>query len=342
MADSEELQFKALHPTFVAEVQGMDWTKALTSDALIDQIKKGIARYGVLVFRNANLDNESHVAFSRRFGELDSMPLVHGRGRGRFSDQPHLFDISNLDPQGEIIKTTNRVAALISKGNELWHADMQYHPRRDKFSFLRAVQIPPSGCGGETEFADSRTAYDDLSQSVKDRLENIVCDCSLLFNRRSAAPDLYQGIDPYDWSMSRWKAVYPHEDSGRKNLYVTSYCYKFDGYSVKETETMVRDIISHGAQPKYVYKVSWNQPGDLVMWDNTAVWHRALDSSEYKFKYKRDMRRTNTYDNGSYAWGENEPGNDWKVKMPQDPLAHEKEAAGGVPVLPPKEVSASA
>ncbi|OCK83031.1 Clavaminate synthase-like protein [Lepidopterella palustris CBS 459.81] len=339
MALPAPLQFKPLHPTFVAEVKGMDWTKPIP-DSTIEQIKDGMDKYGVLVFRNANIDNDTQVAFTRRFGELDSMPFI--RRRGRFPEQPHIFDVSNMDDNGEIVKTTNRAQVMLAKGNELWHADMQYHPRRDKYSVLRAVAIPPKGCGGETEFADSRTAYDELSQEWKDKLENMVCDCSLIHNRRGAAPDLYKGVDPYDWSISRWKAVYPHEGSGRKNLYVTSYCYKFDGLSIEESQKMVQELIEHGSQPKNVYRVLWEQAGDIVMWDNTATWHRALDSSAYRFKYKRDMRRTNTFDDGPNAWGENEPGNDWKVKLPKEPLAHEMGTQDAAPVMTAKEVHASA
>jgi len=152
------IQFKPLHSTFVAEVSGIDWTTPLP-DTQIQQIRDGINKYGVLVFRKTNIDNDAQVAFSKRFGELDRMPFI--RRRGRFPDQPHIFDVSNMNDRGEIIKVEDRAQALLTKGNQLWHADMQYHPRRDKYSILRACAIPPKGLGGETEFADSRTAYDD-------------------------------------------------------------------------------------------------------------------------------------------------------------------------------------
>jgi alpha-ketoglutarate-dependent 2,4-dichlorophenoxyacetate dioxygenase len=339
MAAPTYVKFIPIHSTFGAEVEGIDFSRPVP-DSVVVEVQKGIDKHGFLVFRKANLDNESHVAFMQKFGDLDSMPLI--RRRGRFPDQPHIFDVSNLDDNGDIIKHEDRAMSLLKKGNELWHADMQYHPRRDKYSMLRAVEIPP--IGGETEFADSRTAYDDLSQEMKDKLENVVCECSLIHNRRSAAPDLYKNIDPYDWTISRFKAVYPHEGSGRKNLYVTSYVYRMQGYSIEESQRIIHEVIEHGTQPKYVHRVAWKQAGDAVMWDNTAVWHRALDASEYIFKYRRDMRRTNTIDNGPHAWGENEKGNNWKVKLPQDPLAHESKVNGsGLESGPTQEtVSAAA
>jgi len=231
-----------------------------------------------------------------------------------------------LGEDGEIRKAQDTTAALFSKGNGLWHCDMQYHPRRDKYSLLRAVEIPPKGVGGETEYADARTMYDDLSPEWKEKLEDVVVNCSLLHNRRAGAPELYKGVDPYDWPISRWKAVYPHEGSGRKSLYLTSYCWQIDGYSIDESQKIAQELLAHGSQPKYVYKVEWNQ-GDMVMWDNTAVWHRALDASQYTFKYRRDVRRTNTLDSGLYAWGDNDPNNPWRIKLPADPFAHEKAPA---------------
>lgn len=340
MTVSTNITFTPLHSTFVAQVEGVDFTKPVP-DSVIEQLKEGIAKYGVLVFRKANVDNDAHVAFSRRFGELDKMPFI--RRRGRFPEQPHIFDVSNMTDDGVIVQKENRAQAMLSKGNELWHADMQYHPRRDKYSILRAWAIPPKGCGGETEFADSRTAYEELSQEWKDKVNTLVADCSLIHNRRAAAPDLYKGVDPYDWSISRWKAVYPHEESGRTNLYVTSYCYKFDGYSIEESQKMIQELIDLGTKPQNVYRVLWEQPGDMVMWDNTAVWHRALDSSAWKFKYKRDMRRTNTFDDGPNAWGENEVGNAWHVTMPKEPLAHENGITPDAKiVVPAKEVHATA
>ncbi|EXJ56253.1 uncharacterized protein A1O5_12709 [Cladophialophora psammophila CBS 110553] len=320
-ADSSTLRITPLHKTFIAQVEGVDWTAPI-SDAIIAEIQKAIDKYGVLVFRKANIDNETQVALTGRFGKLDFMPTVHIKGR--FPHTPQIFDLSNLDERGNIILSTNRFLSMSMKGNQLWHADMQYHPHRDKYSILRGVEIPPPGMGGETEFADSRTAYEALSQGWKERVENMVINCSLIHNRRTGAPDLYKDVDPMKWSISRWKAVYPHEGSGRKNLYVTSYGYKIDGMSVEESQKIIGELIAHGTQPQFVYKLSWNNPGDMIMWDNTAVWHRALDDSKFQHKFKRDMRRTNTLDDGPHGWGENDPNNNWRVQVPKDPYAHEK------------------
>jgi alpha-ketoglutarate-dependent 2,4-dichlorophenoxyacetate dioxygenase len=338
-ADGSTLRITPLHPTFVAQIEGIDWTVPI-SDAVFAEIKKAIDKYGVLVFRNANIDNETQVAFTSRFGEMDYMLTIHIKGR--FPHQPQIFDLSNMDEQGNIIQSTNRFLSMSMKGNQLWHADMQYHPHRDQYSILRGVEIPPPGVGGETEFADSRTAYEALSPEWKERVENMVINCSLIHNRRTGAPNLYKGVDPMAWPTSRWKAVYPHEGSGRKNLYVTSYSYKIDDTSVEKSQKIIGGLIAHGTQPQFVYKLSWENPGDMIMWDNTAVWHRARDDSAFQHMFKRDMRRTNTFDDGPHGWGENDPKDNWRVKVPKDPYAHEKVLLDAAPEVASNAVKATA
>lgn len=327
-SESTKLQFKPLHPTFVAEVDGIDWTKPIP-DSIIAQIQERIDKYGVLIFRKANIDNKTHIAFTARFGELDTRPVINNR-KDRFPGQPEIFDVSNLDENGEVVTEENPVRLMFSQGNGIWHADMQYQPRRDKYSILRAVETPPSG--GETMYADSRTIYDELSPEWKDLLKEWVVSCSLLHNRRQAAPELYKGVDPFEWSITRYKAIYPHPGSGRTNLYLTTYAYQIDGLSIEETEKLVTEILEFGSQPRFTYKAEWKQAGDMIMWDNTAVWHRALDDAEYRGKYRRDMRRTNTRDDGPFAWGENQPGKFWNVSLPPDPLAHLKSEPESNPI----------
>ena len=317
MAPETKLVFKALHPTMAAEVEGVDWSKPL-SKSVIDKIKEGIDKYGVLVFRKANLNNQQHIQFSAQFGELEKMPILHRKGR--FPSQPEIFDVANLTDEGELIDDKDPIRSLMIKGNDVWHTDLQYHPHRSKYSILRAIEIPPEGCGGETEYADTRTAYEDLSKEMKNKIDGLVACCSLLQNRRTGAPELFKNVDPMDWPITRWKAVYPHEGTGRKNLYLSTYAWKFEGMTREESAPLIEQLLTHATQPKYCHKISWEQPGDMVMWDNTAVIHRAMGASAYIYKYRRDMRRCSVFDGGKYAWGENERLGDWKDTLPPNPL----------------------
>lgn len=310
------LSFKRLHPTFAVEVEGIDWCKPVPQPQ-VDEIVEAINREGLLVFRNANLDNEQHIAFSRQLGDLDDVKVHIRAGRAmRFPEQPEIFDVSNLDQHNAIIADQDPGRKETSKGNNIWHADMAFNPRRALYSLIRAVELPPKGTGGETQYADSRTAYDDLSPEMKERIEPLICNNSLFHNRKLASPEFFKDVEPLDSPMSRHRVVVPHDGSARKNLYITTYVHHFDGETMEESKPLIDELLAHATQPRYVYTVEYENDGDMVMWDNTAVLHRATAGGAYVGRYRRDMRRTTVKDHGKYAWGENEPGTTWQAGLP--------------------------
>lgn len=78
-----------------------------------------------------------------------------------------------------------------------------------------AHKLPPPGTGGETEYADSRTAYDDLPEETKKKLEGVVGNHSLFHSRKTAVPEYFKDLDPTKYPMSKHKMVQMHEWSGR-------------------------------------------------------------------------------------------------------------------------------
>lgn len=81
--------------------------------------------------------------------------------------------------------------------------------------------------------------------------------------------------------------------------------YRIEGLPERDSTELISKLLDHTCQDKYVLSVEWQNPGDLVLWDNTAVMHRA-HGGPYEGKYRRDMRRTTVHDDSSYAWGLNE------------------------------------
>jgi len=316
MGSLSALRFKPLHPLFTAEVEGIDWARPIPQ-SVVEELKAACAEYGVLVFRNANLDNKRHIAFSAQLGELEDIKAHMKAGRPmRFPDEPEIFDVSNLDEKGNVVTDSDPQRKGASKGNALWHADMTYNPQRALYSLLRAVELPPKGTGGETQFIDSRTAYEDLPQDLKEEIENLVTNNSLFHNRKLAAPDIFKSVEPLDYPMSRHRLVLPHEPTGRKNLYLTTYAHHFDGNTLEGSKPLLDKLFAHVTQPKYICAIHYENNGDLVMWDNTAVLHRATAGGSYDGKYKRDMRRTTVKDGGKYGWGENGVGTPWQAGLP--------------------------
>ncbi|KAF7190218.1 Alpha-ketoglutarate-dependent 2,4-dichlorophenoxyacetate dioxygenase [Pseudocercospora fuligena] len=225
----------------------------------------------------------------------------------RFEHLPEIFDVSNIDPDNNIITEADPVRTSSKRGNTLWHADGAYNPRRSGISIIRAVELPPKGTGGETEYLDSRTAFEDLPQSKKQEIKNYVGMNTLLWNRRQANPEMPEfDLDFTKVAMSKHPISQIHEPTGRGNLYIGSYNHHIEGLPIAEGRRIIDDLMEHVTQEKYKFTVHWEQPGDIAFWDNTAVLHRATVGS-YGEKYRRDMRRISTFDNSKWAYGANDP-----------------------------------
>ena len=228
------------------------------------------------------MNDEQHVAFSRNFGYLERVPRRDGV---RFR-LPHreLFDASNLNVDGEI--TQDEAAIQYRKGDRLWHTDSAFMEKHTSYSLLLAHEVPPEG--GDTSFADTRSAYEDLPQDMKDLLEGKVGVNSLWWSRKMAGADIADE-EIEERPRARHPLVHVHKGSGRKALFIAAHTMDVEGLPKEEGRQLLRDLIAHCTQPQYVFSVNWNV-GDMVIWDNLCSMHRG---GEYDYSsYKRDMRRT--------------------------------------------------
>lgn len=282
-------------PKFGAEISGVDISKPL-SEADARAVLDAMNQWGICVYRNTGLDDDSHIAFSRLFGHLELAPTVKGRKR-RFS-HPELFDAGNLDANGDIIRDEN--IQLHKKGDRLWHTDSSFMTMRSAYSLLMAYEVPPEG--GQTWFADTRSAYEDLPQSMKDRIEGLEAEHSLWWSRKLAGfPFSEEDVDARP--KARHPLVLPHAGSGRKALYVAAHACDIVGMPRDEGRALIRELIDFATQPQYVFAVTWNA-GDLVIWDNLASMHRGGEYDVYA--HRRDMRRT-TVREGAAPQGTDDP-----------------------------------
>lgn len=261
------LRYNPLHPTFGAECHGVDFSLPVPPN-IVNEILAGLATYGVLVFRQAQLDDARHVAFAAQLGELDdSTPYIKAGRKHRLAPYTELFDVSNLDDEGNVV-SVDSLRYQLGLGNALFHVDSAFNPRRAGYSILRAHALPPKGTGGATAFADSRSAYADLDDETKGRIGNYVVKNSLWHSRRLAAPDceFLQNMDPEKHFMARHKLVQKHEASGRVNLYIAHHAYCIEGLPKEEGQEVIRSLLEHATQPKYTFEVEWENNGDIIIW----------------------------------------------------------------------------
>ncbi|MGH8227457.1 MAG: TauD/TfdA dioxygenase family protein [Steroidobacteraceae bacterium] len=275
------LTIEPILPNFGAEVSGVDITRPLdaeTSRAILEAQN----RYGVTVWRHTGLDDESHIAFSRIFGHIELAPRIAGRPYRH--KHREIFDASNLDAEGRIV--ADDLIRRQKRGDRLWHTDSSFMDIRSAQSLLLCHEAPP--VGGETWFADTRTAYEDLPQAMKSRIEGLEVRHSYWWSRsRAGFPLTEEEIDARP--HARHLLVHVHAGSGRKALYVAAHARDIVGMPREAGRALLRELIEFATQPKYVFNVTY-RPADMVIWDNLCSMHRGGDFDDVQ--YRRDMRRT--------------------------------------------------
>ncbi len=278
------LTVNQLHPVFAAEIIGADLTRP-PDEELVRTVEDAMAQYGVTIVRNASTEDEDHIRFSRAFGPLE----LPGGGRARPSNikfrlRPELYDAGNLDVDGNIIPYEKRGLA---HGAERFHSDSSFNSLLTKWSLLRGHIIPPEG--GDTHFVDARAAYDDLPQSMKDRIEDLIGIHDFYKGRQlvgykgEVTDEMRARMPPVEHRIVR---VMPY---GRRALYIGGHAAGIVGMPEDEALALLGELYAHATQEKYIYRHKW-QPADLVIWDNRCTMHRATPLTGDK--YKRDVRRT--------------------------------------------------
>lgn len=186
--------------------------------------------------------------------------------------------------------------------------DSSFNPRRASYSLLRSFELPPPGHGGNTEFADSRTAFDELPEALKAELlkQDYAAAHCMGHSRKVAAPEFFKDLDVLSQPMYMHKIAQKHEPSGRMNLYVASHAHHVVDMEKARSDALLKQLIHHATQDKYCLSVPWVNVGDLMVWDNTCVLHRAGHGT-FAGKFRRDLRRTTVHDASSTAWGLNDP-----------------------------------
>ncbi|MGH7357898.1 MAG: TauD/TfdA dioxygenase family protein, partial [Candidatus Rokuibacteriota bacterium] len=175
------LQFRRLHPYFVAEASAVDLRRTHDAEALAE-IRAGLDQHAVLVFRNQPFTDDEQVDFAQRLdGRLHTKTGTAALGLNRLGNDA-LVDISNLDAQGAIAQADDR-RRVYGLGNRLWHTDASFQDPPGRYSMLSAKIVPPAGA--ETEYADMRAAYDALPPATAARLEGLRAHHSIAYSRQT-------------------------------------------------------------------------------------------------------------------------------------------------------------
>lgn len=258
-----------------AEVTGLDPARLASGDPVGQAVLDALEDNGVLVFRGLQLAPEVQVDLCRLLGEVDHSADGHHPVAG-------IYPIS-LNP-------AKNSSAEILKATFDWHID-GCTPLGDecpqKATVLSAVQV--AEWGGETEFANSYAAYEELTDDEKERFGSLRVVHSLEASQRRAHPD----ASPEQ--VARWRSRRTHEHplvwthrTGRKSLVLGASADYVVGMDLDEGRALLQQLLDRATVPEKVYSHQWSV-GDTVIWDNRGVLHRA---APYDPASPREMLRT--------------------------------------------------
>ncbi len=250
--------------------------QSLLTPATAAQLRKLLVERGVLVFKRLNLTDEQQLQLSQLMGAL------------REEGDKGIYKVT--------LDTQSNAHADYLKGSWLWHIDGTHDDVPVFASLLTARKL--SQTGGQTLFANSYAAYEDLPQEMKDRIASLKVVHSVEVSMLRA------GVDATPQNLAIWRRlpvkthnlVWTHK-TGRKSLVIGCHASHIEGMDRAESDRLLQELIDWTTQPQRIYRHEWS-PGDLLIWDNTGVLHRA---EPYPANSGRMMHRTTLMGEEAFA-----------------------------------------
>jgi alpha-ketoglutarate-dependent taurine dioxygenase len=236
------------------EITGIDLAEPLTPGLRV-LILAAFHDHHVVVFPGQALTREQQYAFATNFGEVESS----GQPGSKRREVAHV--ISNLDKDGNPV---DRSSSPVS--NYRWHTDKSWHAVPPSLTMLFGVEVPPKG--GDTEFANTMLSYAELPEATKRRIAalRVVFRWGAGGGKEIAA---MRNDPPVDHPLVR-----THPETGHKALYLGNHASHILGMPEADGARLLDELLQHATQRQFVYAHKWRN-GDLAMWDNRCLLHRA-------------------------------------------------------------------
>jgi len=273
---ASSMQSRSLANGTAAEFTGVDLAAPLDAPTF-RQIEDSFDRSGVIVIRDQSITPAQQLAFGRRFGDIE---VNYNSAQYGLPEHPEIYKLSNITKDGKPIGSR--------RAGENWHSDMIYSARPPRATMLHAVEVPElHGLTlGDTAFANAAAAYEALPDAMKRRIEGLQGIFDFTGRKRSEPPD---AATVKRYPPVRHPIVRTHPRTGARCLYVNrDDCTGIAGLPHAEAEALVVALSDHVIKPEFLYRHRWRK-GDLVMWDNCTVQHKAL--IDYDLPQRRLMHR---------------------------------------------------
>jgi taurine dioxygenase len=271
------LEMKPLTPNFGGLISGVDLSEPI-SKAVQDLVQDAFADRSLIVIQGQNLTPDQQIDFSKQFGPLECHVLADFCLDG----YPEIFVVSNILQDGRHVGAYG--------GSKKFHADLAYMEEPSLGSLFYCKERPQGE--GDTAFISMTAVYASLPDDKKKWLE----DKNLIFDFVWHHEQNHQHRPPMSPAQKAktppvvHPAVRTHPKTGRRSLFVSEFhCRRFEGMSEEESRPIIDELIAFAKQPEFGYAHRWT-PGDLVIWDNRCLLHKAMPYDEENTR--RLMHRT--------------------------------------------------
>jgi len=260
MATRTRIEFTPITPVVGAVANAIDLSQPLDPETVRD-IRQAVLTHGAVFFRDQNITQADTVAFLRNFGRLCTDPFV----KEEFKNVPEEYTVHDMQTYGN------------GQATALWHMDSTLGAEPAAFLTLRALELPPSG-GGDTCWGSMYTAYETLSEPVREMIDGLYAEHS----GYKTLPLL--GLGYGEGLQKDMRNVHPvvrvHPETGRKALFVNElWTEKIVGVSSHESQSILEMLWKHSQRQEFTMRWKW-RANDLVFWDNMAFQHYAVNDYE--------------------------------------------------------------
>lgn len=261
------MQVEQLSCNIGAELFGVNLAEAIHDAGLFAEIRVQLLKHRVLFLRDQDISRAEHVAFARRFGELEDHPVI-----GSHPDHPGLVQVYK-NPDSPVDRYENS-----------WHTDATWREAPPMGCVLRCVECPP--VGGDTMWANMVVAYERLPDDVKAKLEGLRARHSIEATFGAAMPIEKRLALKAQYPDAEHPVVRTHPETGEKVLFVNGFTTHFSNYHTaarvrygqdfsQGAPELLRYLISQASIPEYQVRWRW-KPNSIAIWDNRSTQHYAV------------------------------------------------------------------
>lgn len=250
-----------------AELVGVDLADAIHDDGLFEELRRLLVRHKVLFLRDQDITRAEHVAFARRFGELEDHPVA-----GSDPEHPGLVRIYKSPEQPN------------ERYENAWHSDATWRVAPPFGCVLRCVECPPAG--GDTMWANMVLAYEKLPGHIKQQIDGLRARHSIEATFGAAMPIEKRLALKQQFPDAEHPVVRIHPDTGEKILFVNAFTTHFTNFHTPDNvrygqdytagaQQLLQYLISQAHVPEYQVRWRWT-PNSIAIWDNRSTQHYAV------------------------------------------------------------------